>query len=83
MRAYHQYINNHRGTLSYGDLRSQSRPYLNKHLEVARIPLCSQDYIFRSLGYDNRSKGNVLSSKPFPSARTPEILKKRIRSYWS
>ena len=37
-------------------------PYL--YLEVARIPPSSQDYIFRSLKNDKRSKENEVSSKP-------------------
>ena len=51
-------------------------PYL--YLEVARIPPSSQDYIFRSLRNDQRSKENELSSKPLSPGRAREIPKKKL-----
>ena len=45
---------------------------------MARIPPCSQDYIFRSLRYDKRSKENVLSSKPLFPGRAREILREKL-----
>jgi len=54
--------------------------YLNKYLEVARIPPFSQGYIFRSLGCDKRSKNNVLFSKYLSPGRAPEILKEKLEA---
>ena len=49
-------------------------------LEVVRIPPCSQDYVFRSLRYDTRSKENVLSSKPLSPGRAREIFKEKLEA---
>ena len=52
--------------------------YLIKYLEAARIPLFSQNFIFRSLRYDKNLKCNVLSSKPLTASRAGEILKEKL-----
>ena len=54
--------------------------YLIKYLEAARIPSFSQNFIFRSLRYDKKSKGNVLSSKPLTASRAGEILKEKLEA---
>ena len=53
-------------------------PYL--YLEVARIPPSSQDYSFRSLRNDKRSKENELSSKPLSPGRAREIPKEKLEA---
>ena len=53
-------------------------PYL--YLEVARILPSSQDYIFRSLKNDKRSKENEISSKPLSPGRAREI-KLRVATF--
>ena len=52
--------------------------YLIKYLKAVRIPLFSQNFIFRSLRYDKNLKCNVLSSKPLTASRAGEILKEKL-----
>ena len=54
--------------------------YLIKYLEAARIPSFSQNFIFRSLRYDKKLKGNVLSPKPLTASRAGEILKEKLEA---
>ena len=54
--------------------------YLFKYLVVAGIPPFSQDFIFRSLRYDKKSEGNVLSSKLLIAGRAGEILKEKLEA---
>ena len=54
--------------------------YLIKYLEAARIPSFSLNFLFRSLRYDRKLKGNVLSSKPLTASRAGEILKEKLET---
>ena len=55
--------------------------YLIKYLEAAWIPSSSrQNFIFRSLPYDKKSKGNVLSFKPLTASKAREILKEKLET---
>ena len=54
--------------------------YLLKYLVVAGIPPFSQYFIFRSLMYDKKSKGNVLSSKLLIAGRAGEIFKEKLEA---
>ncbi|KAL9958766.1 hypothetical protein ACROYT_G035824 [Oculina patagonica] len=49
-----------------------------RYLEAARIPLFSQNFIFRYLRYDKNLNCNVLSSKPLTASRAGEILKEKL-----
>ena len=54
--------------------------YLIKYLQPTKITSFSQNFVFRSLQYNKKSKGNVLSSKPLTASRAGEILKEKLEA---
>ena len=52
--------------------------FLLKYLQFAGISPNSKDFIFRSLRYDKKTKGDVLSSKQLSAGRAREILKAKL-----